>query len=152
MMQGELLVNKVGGQVDLRLAPSDPPASGVLMALHVDIIDRTLPAAAQAQAAPTTRGVLLLGFRVGDLLARTASYLGSDRAAQLRTILFGRHGDAREVHLGGSLAALGVSGTQLEATESIDVDSHVEVCGQRWRLRGRIGERIKWYRDVDEVQ
>jgi hypothetical protein len=29
---------------------------------------------------------------------------------------------------------------------------HEEPSTLRWRLRGRIGERVKWYRDVDEVK
>jgi DNA helicase TIP49 (TBP-interacting protein) len=46
--------------------------------------------------------------------------------------------------------------------EDIDIirarlDSLVEAIDEhpatlRWRLRGRIGERLKWYRDVDEVK
>jgi hypothetical protein len=27
-----------------------------------------------------------------------------------------------------------------------------EPASLRWRLRSRVGERLKWYRDVDEVQ
>ena len=50
---------------------------------------------------------------------------------------------------------------QLTAEQKAKMDSQVEIAMVRleqepkslaWRLRARIGDRVKWYKDVDEVQ
>jgi hypothetical protein len=49
---------------------------------------------------------------------------------------------------------------QLDATQKEQIDSQVKTAMERienepktlrWRLRSRVGERVKWYKDVDEV-
>ncbi len=51
--------------------------------------------------------------------------------------------------------------TQLNAEQKAKIDSQVKTALARiehepkalsWRLRARVGDRVKWYRDVDEVQ
>ena len=56
---------------------------------------------------------------------------------------------------------LAVRYTQLTAEQKTKIDSQVKIALGRieqepksfaWRLRDRVGDRVKWYRDVDEVQ
>jgi hypothetical protein len=51
--------------------------------------------------------------------------------------------------------------TQLTAEQKGKVDAQVKTALERidhepksmaWRLRARVGDRVKWYRDVDEVE
>jgi hypothetical protein len=51
--------------------------------------------------------------------------------------------------------------TQLTTEQKEKIDSQVKLAQRKieqepkslaWRLRSRVGDRVKWYRDVDEVQ
>jgi len=56
---------------------------------------------------------------------------------------------------------LAIRYAQLTAEQKTKIDSQVKIALERieqepksfaWRLRDRVGDRVKWYRDVDEVQ
>ena len=56
---------------------------------------------------------------------------------------------------------LAIGYSQLTAEQKDKIDSQIKISLARieqepksfaWRLRDRVGDRVKWYRDVDEVQ
>ena len=67
----------------------------------------------------------------------------------------GRHGNLDKVQ------RLAQGYTQLTPEQKKTIDSQVKTALGRiegepkslaWRLRARVGDRVKWYKDVDEVQ
>jgi hypothetical protein len=73
-----------------------------------------------------------------------------------RTIGLGDHHDELE-----KVGVLSRGYAQLTADQKAHVQAQVDTARARiekepksmaWRLRARVGDRVKWYKDVDEVQ